>query len=529
MPIALLMVGMLADAAPCENLKSLSLPNTTITSVQLVPAGAFTPPAPQGPPGGPVAAQAPAAARGRGGNADAAAGGGRGGGRQGGPAAPATVLPEHCRLQAVMRPSPDSHIEMEVWLPAATWNGKFQAVGNGGWAGTISYPAMATALQEGYATASNDTGHKGGNALFAIDHPEKLVDFAYRAIHEMTVQSKTIIGAYYNRPARLSYFNGCSTGGRQGLMSAQKYPEDFDAIVAGAPANFQTHLHAWDLSVSVPVLKNPAAAVPASKLQLVNEAVINACDARDGIVDRLLNDPRACTFDVASLQCKAGDAANCLTAPQVEAMKRVYAPARTSGGEVVFPGKEFGSETGWGGAVGGGQQPGTVPIGSFLVAYNDANWDWRGFDMDRDLKAVDEKVGSIVNAVNPDLRAFKARGGKLLMYHGWNDTAISPGNAINYYSSVLQRMGRNQDDWIRLFMAPGMQHCGGGPGPSQANWMAVLERWREADVEPDRIEASRVSNNRVDMTRPLCPYPQVAQYKGVGSTNDAANFVCKAP
>ena len=312
-------------------------------------------------------------------------------------------------------------------------------------------------------------------------------------------------------------------------MSAQKYPDDFDGIVAGAPANFQTHLHAWDLSVAVPVLTNSAAAVPASKLQMVNQAVINACDARDGVADGLLNDPRTCKFDVASLQCKAGDADSCLTAPQVESMKRMYAPARTASGELVFPGKDPGSETGWGGAIGGGQQPNAVPIGSFLVAYNDANWNWRGFNLDRDLKAVDEKVGAIVNAVNPDLRAFKARGGKLLMYHGWNDTAISAGNAINYYDSVLQRMGRNQDDWIRLFMAPGMQHCGGGPGPNQANWMAVLERWRESGDEPDRIDASRVTNNRVDMTRPLCPYPQVAQYKGVGSTNDAANFVCKAP
>lgn len=523
--VALMLVGMLADAAPCENLKTLSLPNTTITSAQLVAAGPFTPPAPQGAPGGPVVTP-PQPAGGRGGDVQPPAGRGR----QGGPAAaPPIVLPEHCRVAVVMRPSADSHIEAEVWMPASNWNGKFQAVGNGGWAGTISYAAMATALQEGYATASNDTGHKGGNALFAIDHPEKLVDFAYRAVHEMAVQSKALISAYYSRPPRLSYFNGCSTGGRQGLMSAQRYPEDFDAIVAGAPANFQTHLHAWDLSVSIPVLKNPAAAVPASKLEMVNRAVIAACDARDGVTDGLLNDPRSCKFDVASLQCKAGDAADCLTAPQVESMKRVYAPARTSSGEIVFPGKDPGSETGWGAAIGGGQQPGVVPIGSFLVAYNDANWDWRNFDMDRDLKAVDEKVGTIVNAVSPDLRAFKARGGKLLMYHGWNDTAISAGNAINYHASVLQRMGRNQDDWFRLFMAPGMQHCGGGPGPNQANWMAVLERWREAGVEPDRIEASRVTNNRVDMTRPLCPYPQVAQYKGVGSTNDAANFVCKGP
>jgi feruloyl esterase len=516
---ALMLAGLMADAAPCENLKSLSLSNTTFTTVQLVPAGPFTPPAQGGPPGGPVAPAAqPAAPGGRG--APQGGGGGRGGG------APATILPEHCRIAATLRPSADSIIDIEVWMPAENWNGKFQMVGNGGWAGTISYPAMATALQEGYATASTDTGHKGGNALFAIDHPEKLVDFAYRAVHETTVQAKALINAYYGRAPRFSYWNGCSTGGRQGLMSAQRYPEDFDAILAGAPANYQTHLHAWDLSVSVPVLKDKAGAVPAAKLALVTNAAVAACDARDGVKDGLLNDPRACTFDVASLQCKAADADNCLTAPQVAALKRVYAPATTGGGQVVFPGKTFGSETQWAPYVGGQQAPG-ISVGSFQVAYNNAKWDPLTFDLDRDLKVVDDKVGSIVNAVNPDLRAFKARGGKLIMYHGWNDTAISPGNAIDYLASVQKRMGGKQDDFIRLFMAPGMNHCGGGVGPNQVNWMAALERWRETGAAPDRIDAYRVANNRVDMTRPLCPYPQVAVYKGSGSTNDAANFVCK--
>jgi feruloyl esterase len=512
--------AMLQQAAPCESLRTLNLPNTTITSAQLMPAGPMQTAAPAGPPGGPVA---PAAAGGR--------GGGRGGGRAGGAAAPAIQLPAHCRVAAVLKPSSDSHIEMEVWLPAQNWNGKFQAVGNGGWAGSISYPAMATALQEGYATASNDTGHKGGNALFAIDHPEKLVDFAYRAVHEMTVQSKALIRSYYNQPARLSYWNGCSTGGRQGLMSAQKYPEDFDAILAGAPANYQTHLHAWDLTVAVPVLKDPAAAVPAAKLEMVARAAVNACDARDGVTDGILNEPLSCKFDIAALQCKApsagGDQADCLTAPQVAAIKRAYEPAKTSSGQVVFPGKVPGSEAGLGLFIGG--QPPAISVGSFQVAYNNAKWDALSFDLNRDLPVVDQKVGSIVNATNPDLRAFKARGGKLLLYHGWNDTAISPGNAIDYYTSVLKEMGGRQDDFVRLFMAPGMNHCGGGVGPNQVNWMAVLERWRESGKAPDRIDAYRVTNNRVDMTRPLCAYPQVAQYTGTGSTNDAANFVCKAP
>ena len=496
---ALLLAGTLAAATPCESLKAIALPSTTITVAELVQAGPFTPPAAGGPPGGPVA--------GRGqGPAPAGPGAGGRGGRGGAPAAAQVVLPAHCRIAAVLKPSPDSEIEMEAWLPVENWNGKFQAVGNGGWAGVISFPAMAAALQEGYATASTDTGHKGGNALFAIGHPEKLVDFAHRAVHEMTVQSKALISAFYDRAPRLSYWNGCSTGGRQGLMSAQKYPADFDAILAGAPANYQTHLHTWDLTVAIPALKDPAAAVPPAKLAMLNKAVVDACDTRDGVRDGLLNDPRACRFDVATLACRGNDADTCLTAPQLESVKRMYSAAKTKGGAVIFPGKDPGSETGWS-VIGGGTQAPGVSVGSYQVAYNDASWDWKTFDLERDLRLVEEKVGSIVDAINPDLSAFKARGGKLLLYHGWNDTAISAGNSINYYQSVLSKMGGKQENFVRLFMAPGMQHCGGGPGPSQVNYLGALERWRESGVAPDQLLASRVTNNRVDMTRPLCPYP----------------------
>ena len=503
--VALVLFSAAIAATPCTGLKSLSLPNTTITIAELVPAGSFTPPAQAAP-----AADAPAPQRG------------------GAPQPAGLTVPAFCRVAATLKPSSDSEIDIEVWMPAENWNGKFQAVGNGGWAGVISYPAMAAALQEGYATASTDTGHKGGNANFAIGHPEKVVDFAYRAVHETTVKAKAFTTAFYDRGPRLSYWNGCSTGGRQGLMEAQRYPEDFDAILAGAPANYQTHLHTWDLSVAVPVLKDPAAVVPAAKAALLNKAVIAACDARDGVKDNLLNDPRSCKFDPATLLCKAGNSENCLTTPQVEAVKRMYAPAKTKAGATIFPGKEPGSETGWN-AIAGGQAPAGVSLGSFQVAYENINWDWRSFDIDRDLKIVDEKVGTIINAVNPDLSAFKARGGKLLLYHGWNDTAISPGNTIDYYGTVLSKMGQKQDNWIRLFMAPGMQHCGNGPGPNQVNFMAALERWRESGSAPDQLTAYHVTNNRVDMARPLCVYPQLAEYKGTGSTNDAANFVCKSP
>ena len=495
--LAVFVAGAAFAATPCTGLKSVSIPNTTITMAESVPAGNFVPPA-----------------------------GGGGGGQRGAQPA-ALAVPAFCRVAATLEPTSDSEIDMEVWLPES-WNGKFQFVGGGGWAGVISYPAMASALHEGYATASTDTGHKGGNANFATGHPEKLVDFAYRAVHESTVKSKAILTTFYDRAPKFSYWNGCSTGGRQGLMEAQRYPEDFDAIVAGAPANYQTHLHAWDLSVTVPVLKDPAAVVSAAKATALNKAVIAACDANDGVKDGLLNNPRQCKFDPSTLLCKAGDADSCLTPPQLEAVKRMYAPARTKSGEIVFPGKEPGSETGWT-AIAGGQAPAGVSLGSFQVAYDNVNWDWRSFDLDRDLKIVDEKVGTIINAVTPDLSAFKARGGKLILYHGWNDTAISPGNTVNYYSSVLSKMGQKQDNWIRLFMIPGMGHCQGGPGPNQVNYMGALERWREGGIAPDQLLANHVTNNRVDMARPLCPYPQVAQYKGIGSTNDPANFVCKAP
>ena len=267
--VALLLVSAALAATPCAGLKAISLSNTTITMAELVPAGEFKPPAA-------TAAGGPA------------------------PAAP-LIVPAFCRVAAVLKPSSDSEIQIEVWLPAENWNGKFEAVGNGGWAGIISYPALATALNEGYATASTDTGHKGGNASFAIGHPEKVVDFAYRAVHEMTVKAKAITTAFYDRGPRLSYWNGCSTGGRQGLMEAQRYPDDFDAVLAGAPANYQTHLHTWDLGVAVPVLKDPSAVVSAAKARTLNKAVIAACDARDGVKDGLLNDPRACKFDLSNL------------------------------------------------------------------------------------------------------------------------------------------------------------------------------------------------------------------------------------
>jgi feruloyl esterase len=479
---------------PCDQIKSLAFPDTVITAAEIVAAGAYKPPS-----------------------------------AQPGPEQPSLNLPARCRVAAILKPSSDSEIAIEVWMPATDWNGKFQAVGNGGWAGVISYQAMALAIQEGYAAASTDTGHQGAglDASFALGHPEKITDFSYRAVHEMTVRAKAMITSFYGRGPRLSYWNGCSTGGRQGLMEAQKYPEDFDGIIAGAPANYQTHLHAWSVAVGVAALRDKESNLTPANLALINKAVVAACDAADGVKDGLLNDPRQCHFDPSALLCRTNTSDNCLTAAQVEAVKKIYAPVKTQSGALIFPTLQPGSELGWG-ALAGGPEPASVATGTFAyLVYKDPKWDWHTFDAERDTALADST--DIINATKPDLSAFQSRGGKLLMYHGWNDQLIAPENSVNYYSSVLEHMGPNQGNWYRLFMAPGMQHCRGGPGPDQFSVMGAMERWRESGVAPDQIIASHTAGNRVDMTRPLCPYPQTAQWKGVGNTDDAANFACKAP
>lgn len=495
LPVA---IGFAAFAqTPCEQLTSLKLAGAAITLAESITAGALANP------GAP-------------------------------PAAAAQTLPGYCRVAATLKPSLDSDIKMEIWLPAGVaWNGKFEAIGGGGWVGAISYPGMATALRDGYATASTDTGHEGRSASFAVGHPEKVVDFSHRAVHEMTVKSKAIIAAYYGRGPRLSYWNGCSTGGRQGLIAAQQYPEDFDGIVAGAPANNFTRLCAWRLALEAAVSRDSAKIVPSAKATLLNKAVLAACDALDGIKDGLLTDPRKCHFDPSTLLCRGPAGDNCLTAPQLEAVKMAYAPAKKETGETIYPGLVPGGEAGWAALAGAAAEPNALNVDMFrYVAHEDPKWDWRTFDLERDTALADQKAG-YMNAMDPDLSAFKRRGGKLLIYHGWNDGAsggaISPLNTVDYYSSVLARMGPKQEDWLRLFMVPGMAHCGGGPGPNQFNALAAMERWRESGTAPDQIFAARVTNNRVDMTRPLCPYPQVAVYKGVGSINDAENFACKAP
>jgi feruloyl esterase len=455
-------------------------------------------------------------------------------------------LPAFCRVVGVTRPA----VNFEVWLPLSAWNGKFQGVGNGANAGSIGYPAMATALRRGYATAGTDTGHATRNArdaAWAVGHPELMIDFGYRAIHVTTENAKKVVQAFYRQPPNRSYFMSCSTGGRQGLMEAQRFPEDYDGIIAGDPAanwtRFQTGGHLW---IALALNKDPESYIPASKLQLLGDAVNSACDSLDGIVDGVLDDPRKCKFDPQVLACKKEqDSASCLTAKQVKAVKDIWAGARTSSGETVYPGYMPGAEAAGGWAAymtGTGPQTGnhwdqSDNVLKYMV-FEDPKWDFRTFNYDKDVNFALEKLGKTLDAFNPDLTRFRQRGGRLILYHGWSDPSITPLNTIAYYESVVSSLrgkGRAQDaeklahEFIRLFMVPGMLHCSGGPGPNTFDMLSALETWVEQGRAPDSVIASHSTNGVKDRTRPLCVYPKVAVHTGRGSTDDAANFVCRAP
>jgi Tannase and feruloyl esterase len=510
----------------CEQLAQLALPNTKITSAQTVAPGAFAPPASMAPwlAGDPTFYKR---------------------------------LPAFCRITAEAKPSADSDIKIEVWMPQSGWNGKFRGQGNGGFAGEIDYRTLGLAVAQGYASAATDTGHaaEGTNAAWALGHPEKIVDFAYRAIHEMTVVGKATVKAFYGDLPQHSYFANCSNGGRQALMEAQRYPEDYDGILAGAPANYWTHLLASALYDAQTTTLDPLSYIPTSKIPTIAKAVNAACDGKDGVADGILNDPRQCHFDPATLLCKAADSDACLTPPQVTALEKLYLGAHDSEGKEIFPGFLPGGEDG------GGGWPlwitGTEPGKSLLFAfgegffsdmvYDNADWDYRKANLDQAVATADKKFSGVLNATETNMKPFESRGGRLIIYHGWNDAAISALNTIHYYESVESKMGKQDaDSFLRLFMVPGMQHCGGGPGPDifgqmgfstandpQHNMYLALEQWVEKGTAPTTVIATKQPGGgaaaAVKMTRPLCAYPQVAKYKGSGDTNEAANFVCGVP
>jgi len=435
----------------------------------------------------------------------------------------AETQPAYCQVTAMVKPVPDSEIRVEIWLPPAPqWNGKFLGTGNGGYSGALSYAEMRAALARGYATAGSNTGHEGADLKFGTGHPEKIRDWAYRAVHAMTGTAQQVVRAYYGRAAAHAYFEGCSTGGHQALMEAQRYPADYDGIVAGDPGNNRIRLNAGFLWSWL-----AAKDLPASKLPLLNRAVVAACDADDGIQDGLISDPRRCRFDPGALECKNGDAASCLTATEVAAVRKVYAGARNSRtGEQIFAGWARGSELGWGAYFVGKPEPARSDFWRAWV-FGDPEWNPHSFDFDRDLDAAGRKVGYI-DANNPDLSAFQKNKGKLLMYHGWADPVVPPEDGIRYYESVARAMGGEEKTatFFRLFMAPGMGHCGGGPGPNTFDALSALDKWVTEGEAPEKIVASHSSEGKIDRTRPLCPYPLVARWNGTGSRDDAANFAC---
>jgi feruloyl esterase len=494
--IALILVAVPALAVPplaanCDSLASLNIPGATITLAQGVEAGAFAPPS--------------------------------------GDASAFKNLPAFCRVAATLKPSSDSEIQIEVWLPeAATWNTKFLANGNGGWTGSINYTSLANALRLGFATTMTDTGHQGGSASFAMNHPEKLTDFAYRAVHEMTIAAKEFVKAYYGGYPKVSYWNGCSQGGRQGLTEAQLFPRDFDGIVAGAPANAWVHMMAQIIWVAQSVHNDEAAYIPPSKYPLIHNAVMQACDAQDHVRDGVLEDPTRCKFDPATLRCKATTEGDCLTAPQVDALRRIYSgPVNPRTRESIFPGFEPGSEMGWDEFV-AGPQPTPFAVDEFrYVVFKKPGWDYRTLDFGKDVDMADQQDDGLLNATDPNLKTFFELGGKILQYHGWNDQLIAPLSSVEYYNSVLKMRGPKSRDSYRLFMVPGMKHCRGGEGTDNFDMLGVIQQWVEHGTAPDRVEASRIVDGKVVRTRPLCAYPQIAVYRGKGSTDDTQNFTCK--
>lgn len=468
------------------------------------------------------------------------------------------TVPAFCRVQAVARPSSDSEIRFEVWIPAAAqWNGKLLVTGNGGYSPALGYRAMAMGLARGYATVGGDTGHQSANPndmLFGVNHPEKIVDWGTRSIHAITVPSKRLVADMHARDIERAYFYGCSTGGHQGYAEAQRYPDDFDGIIAGAPGNNRVRLNAgflWQFLANHRPNDNLSPIIPAAKLTMVTRAAVAACDADDGVTDGAVDDPRQCGFDPATLQCSGADADNCLTAEQVSALKAMYAgPRNPRTGEQVYPGwpktsealfTVAGAPVGWN-TYWGTTEPTRADFWRYWV-FDNPQWNWWTFDFDRDLAYADAKVGTMVDQTNADLSAFKAGGGKLLVYNGWQDPVVNAVDTIAYYDRVKAAQGSQAatDAFFRLFMVPGMGHCSGGPGTTQFgngdtpapvvdaqhDILEALDAWVTRGTAPERIVASAVSGGAVTRTRPLCPYPRKAVYQGSGSTDDAANFTCR--
>ena len=493
--VVLALASSAAHAASCGDLAKLTLPNVSVVSAGPVAAGAFTPPGTKGKP---------------------------------------VTVPAFCRVELRAAPTADSDIGIEVWTleESSAWNGKLLGIGNGGYSSVLDYAAMAEGLRAGYAVVATDQGHQGDDLRFVVGHPAKIDDWADRAVHVMTETAKLVVRDALGHFPERSYFNGCSTGGFQGMAETQRYPDDYDGVVAGAPGYPRLNLSASFLAAWATNHDAQGTEIlPLSKLSMLNKAAIDAC-GEAGVIE----DPRACRFDPAALLCKAGDGPDCLTSAQVNVVRAIYAgPRDPRTGEAVFPGWDAGSEApggdprlGWTAYIVGQPEPVRLELWKYWL-FGDPAFDWRSFDLGRDLTVANALL-PVMNAINPHLDAFRAHGGKLLMYHGWADNVSSARGTIDYYDTVQHAVGdeANTQAFFRVFLVPGMGHCKGGPGTDRFDPVAALATWVEQDKAPDEIPATHQTDGRVDRSRPLCPYPRQASYRGTGSRDDAASYACVA-
>jgi feruloyl esterase len=481
-------------------------------------------------------------------------------------------LPAFCRVQGVSTPVAGSEIGFEVWLPRAKdWTRRLHMVGNGAYSSRIYYAQMVARIRAGDVAVATDTGHQGGELTFAIGHPQRIVDFAHRAVHESVLAAKALTNVYYGASPAFSYFSGCSTGGYQALMAAQRHPRDFDGIIAGDPGNNRSNLNLaflWNYLSNHPHGDDQHQIVPNEKLLLINHAIVASCDRLDGVTDGVVSDPRSCHFDLQSLLCSQDDAPNCLTHAQIDAVTRMYAgPKDARTGKSIYPGYSLGSEgvvageedelPGWSAYWSNPKRP-TEPDRADFFRYwvfNDPHWDWWKFNWGSDIDVINHTIAPVFNATSADLHEFESHHGKLILFMGAQDPVGAADEAIDYYQAVeatasgaSQATRRKQTlAFLRLYMVPGMAHCAGGPGAThfstatrdseppvsdaQHDMAIALEQWVEKGVAPERLIATKFdkehgTDRRVLFQRPLCVYPQVARYTG-GPTNSADSFACE--
>jgi feruloyl esterase len=516
--------------AECQRLAALTLPNATITLAQVVNAGVFEPPA------------SPSARGGGGSSAFAGTLGpvpdvpgrvtantaGLGLGYNGGRGIPPfSALPAFCRVAATLTPSPASDIRAEIWLPVAGWNGHFRGTSPNGLGGVVNYNAMAVGISDGFAVASTDTGHQGGDTAW-MRNAEKVTDFAGRAMHETTTTGKALATAYYGTPPRYAYMIECGGGSAAALHEVQKYPADYNGVVVGGHAAHLTRQIFGQLWLWMAAHPNGVAVFPTAKLGVLHDAVMAKCDLLDGVKDGLLEDPTRCSFDPKEIECRSGDGADCLTAPQVDAARKIYAgPKNPRTGEQIWSPLYRGSELDWSFFT-DSPAPIGIATGALRMILNDPSFDYRTVNFDGHVAAADRSDIARLNASNADISDYVRRGGKLILSGGWNNALVPAGAVLDYYTRVRSTIGaENTGRAVRLYMVPGMIECNGGPGTDTFDMLGVMRGWVERGQAPADVAASRVEHGKVVRTRPLCPYPHVATYRGSGSTDDVRNFMCR--